>query len=309
MVETRRFFPALKDMAPAQAMTDAYYQAAWEMRGEVLDGLIAAGEVSLPRLLSRMQAHEEQHVLDVDMENGRLTGWLDWKVAAEDWAWRGLRKLESNGTGVLRGHDYEKPPYVQFNLPGMLADFADDVDTIVELGSGYGLQLFRLFYAGAPADARYVGAEISPSGRAVADRLAALQPGLRFESRAFDLMHPDWSFLEGSRKALIFSAWALMYPPRLPADFLHGLARWPGAATLVFCEPVGFQWGLSHRLSAQQKDASEQGRLNTNLLPLLGEAAKQGVVEPLLLSKDLFARSGDDAFDLISILVYAKSES
>ncbi|GEM_PF-5116566 len=309
MAGARRYFSALDGLSPGAGTMTAYYEAAWHMRAQVVESWMAAGELSLPRLLSRFQTYQERYSLGVDKRGGRLTGWLEWQEVDPDWSWRGLRKLESGKRGILRGDDCAMPPYVQFNMAEMLVDFADDVDTIVELGSGYGGQLFRLFLAGGPGDARYVGAEISPAGRDLAEKLAQLQPGLRFENHVFDLNDPDWSCLNGSRRALIFSSWSLMYPQSLPDDFFLGLSRWPGSATLVFCEPLGFQWGASHPVSDAQKNLAATGLINGNLADLVGAATAQGLIEPLLVAKDLFSRNRDEAPDLMSVLVYAKAES
>lgn len=309
MDTARRFSAALEGFVPGQQPMEDYYEAAWALRSTVIDGWIAAGETSLVRLLSRFQAHERRYRVLTEVKDGKMTGWQEWSEVSDDWEWRGLNKLEKGCPGVLRGREVEMSPYVTFDLAQMLGDFTDGVDTIVELGSGYGLRLFELYHAGAPAQARYVGAEISPSGRALAERLAALEPGLQFDSRAFDLNNPDWSFLAGSRKALIFSSWSLMYPRYLPDDFFVRLSSWPGAATLVFCEPLGFQWGVSDSLSAGQVDAANSGALNLNLAALAADAVAAGLIEPLLVGKDIYARTVDDAFDLMSVLVYAKAES
>lgn len=309
MVEDGRYYPALKGLSVRQDRMTPYYEAAWDMRSAVMLDWIEAGETSLVRLLSRFQEHERHYKIYAGTDGDILSGWLRWWDRTNDWPWRGLKKLETSQPAVSRGQDVDLSPYVRFDLSEMLCDFADDVDTIVELGSGYGLQLFKLYHAGAPASARYVGAEISSSGRALAETLAALEPGLRFESRDFDLSRPDWSILDGSRKALIFSSWALMYPHFLPNDFFEGLSRWAGAATLVFCEPLGYQWGVSHPMSENQMAAARGGQLNCNLAALAADATAKGLIEPLLVAKDVFSCSQDDAFDLMSVLVYAKPES
>lgn len=309
MAGRNRYFSNLDGLPFEQQTMEAYYEAAWHMRAEVIEGWIAAGETSLARLLSLFRAHEQRYVLNTKVFDNRLTGWLEWHEADADWQWRGLRKLESYHTGIMRGEDCVMPPYVQFNLTEMLVDFADDVDTVVELGSGYGLQLFRMFLAGASANARYVGAELSPSGRGLSEKLARLEPRLRFESHEFDMNAPDWSCLNGSRKALIFSSWSLMYPHFLPDDFFQGLARWPGSATLVFWEPLGFQWGASHPVSVNQKNLAASGMLNVNLAHLANAATAQGLIEPLMVAKDLFSRRRDEVTDLMSVMVYAKAES
>ena len=283
---------------------DVYYRAAWQLRGSLFDDLIAEGETCLPRLLSRFVILERRYGVLCDVEGGILTGTLRY-VPAPGSALSPLDKLENWKPGVVRGADVDLLEYMGFDSTAMLVDFAEGADTVFELGAGYGQQLFRMFYGGGPARARYVAGENSPAGLALAGRLAALEPALRFEARHFDFLAPDWSALDGSRKALIFTHWALMYAPAIPDSFFAGLAAWPGEAVLVFVEPVGYQWGGTHRLSRMQATANASGCLNGDFARVLSAAAAQGLVEPQVVAKDVFARR-NEAFDLFSIVVCAK---
>ncbi|MBR9971352.1 class I SAM-dependent methyltransferase [Magnetospirillum sulfuroxidans] len=295
-----RYFPELAGRAldPLQ-----YYEVSWQVRREVINDLIAEGEASLPRLLSRFVNFEKRYELRGHVMEGMPTGTLGYLPIKETGT--ALDRLETWRKGVLRGGDSEFLEHIQFDLSGMLVDFAEGADTILELGSGFGLQLFRLYHGGGPAQARYVGAEISPAGRDMAECLARLESGMRFQSVAFDLRSPDWSVLNGSRKALIFSAWSLMYVDRMADDFFSALAQWPGEATLVFCEPVGFQWGAAHPLSRKQAEVCALGKLNGDLSAAIGKAVAAGLIEPLVVAKDIFAKSYT-AFDMFSVIVCHK---
>jgi len=296
-----RHFPELAGHAldPVQ-----YYEASWHVRRAVIDALIAEGEVNLPRLLSRFVTFEKRNELSGRVLEGLPTGLLCYLPVKGDLA-SPLDRLESWRKGVLRGNDVEFLEHIQFDLSGMLVDFAEGADTILELGSGFGLQLFRMYYGGAPAQARYVGAEISRSGRDMAECLARLEPEMRFQSVPFDLRAPDWSVLNGSRKALIFSAWSLMYVDAMADDFFSTLAQWPGEATLVFCEPVGFQWGAAHPLSRRQAEACAVDKLNGDLSAAISKAVAAGLIEPLVVAKDVFAKAYT-TFDMFSVIVCHK---
>lgn len=296
-----RFFPELVGKPPNHP---DYYIAAWQMRRDVIESWIAQGETSLPRLLARFLRFERHYGLGGTAQDGLMAGTLYFVPVSED-ADFALAALERWHPAIIRGRDAEILDYLRFDLTDMLVEFADGVDTVLELGSGYGLQLFRMFHGGAPADIRYVGGEPTDSGRALAERLAALEPAMRFESVDFDIHTPDWSCLEGSRKALIFTSWSLMYADFIPDEFFRALAAWPGEATLVFCEPLGFQWGISHPVSQAQADIHENGGLNGDLVVALDKAVRQGLIEPLLVAKDVFARR-TDPFDLMSVVVCAK---
>lgn len=294
-----RHFPELVGRAWDQRQ---YYEASWQVRRAVVDDWIAGGETCLPRVLSRFVNFEKRNELCGLFLDGSLTGWLRYvplKPVSP------LDRLETWRKGVLRGNDVDFLEYIQFDLSGMLVDFAEGVDTVLEVGSGFGLQLFRMYCGGGPGDARYVGAEISPAGRDMAECLARLEPEMRFQTVPFDLRAPDWSVLNGSRKALIFSAWSLMYVDSMADDFFSSLAKWPGEATLVFCEPIGFQWGGNHPLSQRQAEAKGMAKLNGDLSLAIAKAATAGVIEPLVVAKDVFAKAYE-AFDMFSIIVCHK---
>lgn len=295
-----RYYP---DMAGAPLASEPYYNAVWRFRGELLNQWIAEGETVLPRLLARFTALERRYAVQCGLEDGTLTGLFLYvpKGAAFD----PLDALEQRGEGVLLGKTVDMPQYVNFDTIGLLADLVDGVDTVLELGAGYGLQLFRLFYAGAPADARYVAADLSQAGLAVGESLSRLEPRMNFSRVAFDIAHPDWSVLKGSRKALIFTHWSMMYAPRVPDDFFGGLAGWPGEAVMVFVEPLGFQWGGEHLVSERQREALAMGALNGDFAEAMSAAAAKGWVEPLVVATDLFSRS-QHPFDLCSVVVCSK---
>ena len=296
-----RHFP---QFVGAPFVPDVYFEAAWQMRGALLDDMIADGETCLPRLLSRFVSLERSYNIICDLDQGRLNGSFRYAAKTKDLP-SPLDRLETWHPGVVRGADVPLLEYMVFDTAAMLADLAEGVDTVFELGGGYGLQLFRLYYGGGPGQARYVSGESSPAGRDLSCRLAALEPRLRFEARPFDFHAPDWSALDGSRKALIFTHWSLMYAQKIPDSFFSGLAAWPGEAVLAFVEPIGFQLGGSHPLSAVQAEANQSRNLNGDFAKALSAAAAQGLVEPLVVAKDVFARE-HKAFDLVSVVVCAK---
>lgn len=297
-----QFFP---DMANRPWNQLVYYEASWTMRTAVIQEWIDGGETNLSRLLARFLRFERQYSITGETRAGQPTGWLRYMPVKKSGSSSALDRLENWHPGMLRGKPVEVIDYLQFDLADMLADLAGDVDCVFELGSGYGLQLFRLFLADGPRQARYIGGEFCASGRELAEKLARLEPNMRFESVAFDLRRPDWSALDGSRKALIFTSWALMYVNDMAEDFFESLARWPGEATLVFCEPVGFQWGVSHPISAEQAECHAAKQLNGDLVAAVNRAAAAGLIEPLVLAQDVFAKS-TGPFDLFSLLVCHK---
>lgn len=285
---------------------EPYYDFSWRLRGHLVESMIAEGETSLPRVLALCERFDRTHKTLMSREDDTFTGEARFvPEPVPDGGW-GLERLEAPVQGIVRGGAVTLPAYVHFDLAGMLAEFSDGCDAVVELGSGYGLQLFRTYFAGGARNADYIGAELSPAGRALADRLAALEPDLAFRSRAFDLNRPDFDFLAGYRRVLLFSVWSLMYLRTTPPDFFDALAALPGEVTCVFCEPFGSQVSASDGMGAEQADALGGGGLNRDFYTRFVHAAGRGQIEPLHVGKDLFS-SGQHALAALTVLVGRKS--
>jgi len=301
---TFRFERDYPDLAGKVFSYDLYYQGAWRFRGELLEEWISQGETSLPRLLARFTALERRYEARCGLDQGHFTGYFVYVPI--NGVLPPLDALEQRHDGVLCGTTVAMPEYLTFDVASLLVDLAGDADAIVELGAGYGLQLFKMFYAGAAADAHYIASDLNRTGLDLGRRLSSLEPRMGFSTAIFDINDPDWSMLKGCRKALIFTHWAMMYANQVGEAFFRKLAAWPGEATLVFIEPLGFQWGGNHSLSDTQRDGASKGLLNANLGQELAAAVSRGEIEPLVISNDIFSRSLTP-LDLVSVAVYAKS--
>jgi hypothetical protein len=155
-----------------------------------------------------------------------------------------------------------------------------DTDLVVELGSGWGRNLFLAWFAGGPRSARYVAAEYTEAGRRVAARLGALAPGLDLASIPFDYHAPDLELVSTGRRALVFTAHSIEQIARLPdavVDQIRGLAD---EVTCVHFEPVGWQFRERELEGSSERYAAEHD-YSANLAPLLRRRAQAGELELL----------------------------
>ncbi|HEY7689603.1 MAG TPA: hypothetical protein VH835_12965 [Dongiaceae bacterium] len=152
---------------------------------------------------------------------------------------------------------------------------------IVELGSGWGANLFQLRSGGAPRDAEFVALEYTEAGREVTQMLAALDPAMKLSVRPFDYFRPDFSTLSPPLPTVVFSNHSIEQITRLGGAFFDALLAVPGLQRVVHIEPVGWQlrggaedllsrvlpptfsWRLDFRRRARRH------RYNTDLIPLL----------------------------------------
>ena len=152
---------------------------------------------------------------------------------------------------------------------------------IVELGSGWGANLFQLRSGGAPRDAEYVALEYTEAGRQVTQMLAVLDPGMKLSVHPFDYFHPDFSPLSSAMPTVAFSNHSIEQITKLGSAFFDSLLAVPGLQRVVHIEPVGWQLRggaeallsrilpptLSWRLDFRRR-ARRHG-YNTDLIPLL----------------------------------------
>lgn len=155
----------------------------------------------------------------------------------------------------------------------------DDTDAVVELGSGFGLNLFRLAHVLGDRAIDYVSAEFTGSGRALCRKLTDVEgaPPLRVEF--IDHKAPDVSFLAGYRKVLIFTAHSIEQVNTLPDDYFAILAGAAETVVGIHMEPFGFQVRADTPEARAQKEWIEGRRWNVNFYSCLEAAASRGEVQ------------------------------
>jgi hypothetical protein len=116
----------------------------------------------------------------------------------------------------------------------------DDTRRIVELGSGWGGNLFHLRAGGAPPAAEFHAMEFTETGRQVTRMLAALDPAMKLSIHAFDYLSPDFAPLAAALPTVVLSNHSIEQITELGRGFFDALLAVPGLQRVVHIEPVGF---------------------------------------------------------------------
>jgi hypothetical protein len=118
-----------------------------------------------------------------------------------------------------------------------------DADTkrIIELGSGWGANLFYLWLGGAPRSAEYVAMEYTEAGREVTALLAGTERNLPMNVRPFDYHHPDLSEFRSRDKTIVFTSYSIEQITALNDSLFDELLAIPGLDRVIHVEPVGWQ--------------------------------------------------------------------
>lgn len=155
-----------------------------------------------------------------------------------------------------------------------------DTDTVVELGSGFGRNLFWLWLHGGPRGAVYTACEFTAAGRQCTERLAALEPAMRVAAVPFDFHDPDYSVLpEGHGGLLVFSCHGFEQVPMIDRAVFDRLLALGRPLVCVHFEPIGWQIRAGQKAGSAAGSSESHARehdYNRNLWPLLEEMDRAG---------------------------------
>ncbi len=116
-----------------------------------------------------------------------------------------------------------------------------DTKRIIELGSGWGTNLFYLWLGGAPRSAAYVAMEYTETGRDVTQLIASTEPHLALNTRPIDYYRPDLSEYRTSDKTVVFTSYSIEQITNLSDSLFEELLAIPGLDRVIHMEPVGWQ--------------------------------------------------------------------
>jgi hypothetical protein len=256
--------PVAPAAAGVRAGAKAEYEAGWRSILDEVHALRAAGEINLARVLSRL---DRSGRTDTNKEL--------------------LQRFGFRFCGVrVRGPQdprYESRLFELTLQNEILSQIDVDTANIIELGSGYGKNLFRVWLNGGPATARYHGFEYTESGRECGAFLASLEKSIAFSSSPFDYHEPRIDLSSPERKTFAFTSYSIEQIPEISTAVFEELLAISGLYRVVHVEPVGWQRPITPDIDAEEqmllRDTERSARLthyNTNLLGKLAELESAG---------------------------------
>ncbi len=162
---------------------------------------------------------------------------------------------------------------------------------IIELGAGWGKNLFKLWLYGAPVKAEYSSFELTDSGRDLFRKIANhAAPQMNLKTYEFDYYDADFSALTDNVPTIVFTHHSLEQITNAPKELFERIAKIPGLTEVLHLEPVGFQWKddlwlkqkdkkLMAEIDAGNKKFAEKRGQNGNLYAVLKDLEKQGTIE------------------------------
>ena len=173
---------------------------------------------------------------------------------------------------------------------------ATDASTrrIVELGSGWGANLFFLRAKLPSPETEFVACEYTAAGREVTRMLGAIDPRMRLSVLAFDYLKPDLSGLAEPLPTVVFSNHSIEQITKLGHAVFDELLALPGLQRVVHIEPVSWQLAENTRLGFDKllskllpptmswredfRRRAKRHAYNTDLIPVLRELERKNMI-------------------------------
>jgi len=242
-----------------------FYEQSWAIRAKFIRSMIDGGEANAYRLIKRLQAHERKFELRLDGDGVRYRRLYDSHANSPC-------QLPPFRQTSIRGQEMYVPYHATDNLHNFIIDYMSNMepfDCIVELGCGYGRNVFEIFYCGGPVDIPYFGGELTESGVALAREIAALQPDLKATFFPFDHTKPDVRSIPKVDRALVYTMHSLEQVRNIDPELFRVIASIGRHVTCIHLEPFGFQIeDLGPASKAHAKFARERG-WNQNFIEAL----------------------------------------
>lgn len=233
-----------------------WYEPRWNKRLQRFANQIQSGETSLARLIARETGAERDA-----LEDGREFIWLGGTVCANPLLMGVQRRAVVNS--VL--HRLCTP----------------ETGSVIELGAGYGLNLFAFWLADAPRHPRYMAFEISSTGRLCTELLGKLEPEMQVSAHAFDYCTPSYEEIPaGQKHIVVLTSGSIEQIRELPKAVISDLLDKAETVSAAHFEPVG--WQLRDNidpLATNHKKRCLSLGYNENLWTLLGELQDEGRIE------------------------------
>jgi hypothetical protein len=251
-----------------------YGREKWPAVLSRIDAELAAGETDLARVLSAVKRWESA-----------LTDDRDLSVVVAGCALRLPRSFALHGgLGLI----LEK-----------LVALAAGAEAIIELGSGWGFNLFHLWLNGGPRAARYFALEYTEAGRQCTQRLAGLQRNLDITVMPFDYYSVNLDPLgRFSGRVFVFSCFSIDQIPQLPPEIFLALRTLANRVDGIHFEPAG--WQMEGGCLGSSQAYADKHDYNRNLWPLLKKLQDDGLLRIEACCPNLFGQNAENSAAMLS---------
>ena len=256
-----------------------FYEKAWAFRAKFLESQLESGANAL-QAIKELEKKERGYTLGVNDTTGEVL-YMKKEISDDEPHIKDTNIALYSKRG-FNGNIIILPKHTSYNFRTLLIDLIDATgpyDAIIELGCGYGRNLFEIFYGGGPRDAKYIGGEFTKSGVEIAQKLAKKAPKMKTEFFHFNHLEPKLPFKKPFKRAFVFTCHSIEQVMQINENWFDEVVKAGEFVRGAHIEPFGFQLKNSGPLSDMHKDFMIQNSWNINFAEVLRQAVERKIVK------------------------------
>ena len=256
-----------------------FYEKAWAFRAKFLESQLESGANAL-QAIKELEKKERGYTLGVNDTTGEVL-YMKKEISDDEPHIKDTNIALYSKRG-FNGNIIILPKHTSYNFRTLLIDLIDATgpyDAIIELGCGYGRNLFEIFYGGGPREAKYIGGEFTKSGVEIAQKLAKKAPKMKTEFFHFNHLEPKLPFKKPFKRAFVFTCHSIEQVMQINENWFDEVVKAGEFVRGAHLEPFGFQLKNSGPLSDMHKDFMIQNSWNINFVEVLRQAVERKIVK------------------------------
>ena len=256
-----------------------FYEKAWAFRAKFLESELQSGANAL-QAIKELEKKERGYTLGVNDTTGEVL-YMKKEISDDEPHIKDTNIALYSKRG-FNGNIIILPKHISYDFITLLIDLIDATgpyDAIIELGCGYGRNLFEIFYGGGPRDAKYIGGEFTKSGIEIAQKLAKKAPKMKTEFFHFNHLEPKLPFKKPFKRAFVFTCHSIEQVMQINENWFDEVVKAGEFVRGAHLEPFGFQLKNSGPLSDMHKDFMIQNSWNINFVEVLRQAVERKIVK------------------------------
>lgn len=256
-----------------------FYEKAWAFRTKFLESELESGANAL-QAIKELEKKERGYTLGVNDTTGEVL-YMKKEISDDEPHIKDTNIALYSKRG-FNGNIIILPKHTSYNFRTLLIDLIDATgpyDAIIELGCGYGRNLFEIFYGGGPREAKYIGGEFTKSGVEIAQKLAKKAPKMKTEFFHFNHLEPKLPFKKPFKRAFVFTCHGIEQVMQINENWFDEVVKAGEFVRGAHLEPFGFQLKNSGPLSDMHKDFMIQNSWNINFAEVLRQALERKIIK------------------------------
>ena len=256
-----------------------FYEKAWAFRAKFLESQLESGANAL-QAIKELEKKERGYTLGVNDTTGEVL-YMKKEISDDEPHIKDTNIALYSKRG-FNGNIIILPKHTSYDFRTLLIDLIDATgpyDAIIELGCGYGRNLFEIFYGGGPRDAKYIGGEFTKSGVEIAQKLAKKASKMKTEFFHFNHLEPKLPFKKPFKRAFVFTCHSIEQVMQINENWFDEVVKAGEFVRGAHLEPFGFQLKNSGPLSDMHKDSMIQNSWNINFAEVLRQALERKIIK------------------------------